>query len=190
MPSPQPQTQLTTLLNQWRTGDEDALREIVPAVYTELHRIASSYMRKQPEQHTLQATALINEAFMRLSDVKVELQNRSHFIGIVANLMRQILVDHARVKGAQKRGGGAQRVDVDDVPLESPQPSVDVLALEEVLQALEKRDARKVRIAELYYFCGATYAETAAALDISVATLHRELKVLKMLLAHSLGAPT
>lgn len=188
MPPSTQQTQLTSLLNQWRTGNEDALSEIVPAVYTELHRIASSYMLRQPEQHTLQATALINEAFLRLGDVKVELENRGHFIGIVANLMRQILVDHARAKGAQKRGGGAQRVDIDDANLHSPPPSVDVLALDAVLQALEKRDARKVRIAELYYFCGATYEETAAALNISVATLSRELKVLRLLLAKSLDA--
>lgn len=180
--------QLTQLLNEWRTAEDAALLEqVVPAVYHELHRLAGAYMRGQPAEHTLQATALVNEAFLRLRDVKTELEDRSHFIGIVANVMRNILVDHARAKQAQKRGGGARHVDIDEAEVAGEAPSVDVLALEQVLERLEERDPRKVRIAELYYFCGATYAETAAALDISEATLHRELKMLKALLARQLG---
>ena len=102
--------QLTQLLNEWRTADDAALLEkIVPAVYDELHRLARAYMRGQPAEHTLQATALINEAFLRLRDVKTELKDRGHFIGIVANVMRHVLVDHARAKQAHKRGGGAPR---------------------------------------------------------------------------------
>lgn len=178
--------QLTRLLNEWREGDAEVLDKILPAVYDELHRVARGYMRGQPAGHTLQATALINEAFLRIRDIKIELNDRGHFIGIVANLMRNILVDHARAKHSQKRGGGAKVVTIDESSIPGEETSIDVLALEQVLEALEKRDPRKVRIAELYYFCGATYAETAAALDISEATLHRELRMLKALLARRL----
>ncbi len=180
-------TRLTQLLNDWRTGDEALLGEIMPAVYDELHRIARSFMRNQPQHHTLQATALINEAFCRLGSVRVELQHRGHFIGIVANLMRQILVDHARAKNSQKRGGGLPKVSFDDVSVAAEQASIDVLALEGVLESLEKTDKRKVQIAELLYFCGATYKETAAALGISLTTLHRYHTMLKALLAHTLA---
>ncbi|MEM8816127.1 MAG: ECF-type sigma factor [Pseudomonadota bacterium] len=180
------QKDITRLLNDWRTGDPALMDQILPAVYDELHRVAQSYMRGQPAQHTLQATALINEAFSRLGDVKTELENRGHFIGIVANIMRQILVDHARAKQAQKRGGGVQKVPIDEGAVGKEDASTDVLALEAVLADLEKKDPRKVRIAELYYFCGGTYAETAAALDISEATLHRELRMLRALLARRL----
>ncbi|MEM9058502.1 MAG: ECF-type sigma factor [Pseudomonadota bacterium] len=179
--------QLTHLLNQWRTGDEALLEQIVPAVYDELHRVAKSYMRNQPAHHTLQATALINEAFLKLGNVKQELENRSHFIGIVARLMRQILVDHARAKTSLKRGGGKANASIDDVVIGVEAASVDVLALESVLKSLEKTDSRKVRIAELLYFCGATYKETGEALGISQTTLHREHTLLKALLARALG---
>lgn len=179
--------QLTRLLNEWREGDAEVLDKILPAVYDELHRLARGYMRGQPPDHTLQATALINEAFLRIRDVKTELNDRGHFIGIVANLMRNILVDHARAKYSQKRGGGVNVVTIDESQVSGDTTSIDVLALEQVLEALEKRDPRKVRIAELYYFCGTTYAETAAALDISEATLHRELRMLKALLATRLA---
>lgn len=179
--------EITRLLNEWRTGDAASLERIVPAVYDELHRLARSYMRGQPAHHTLQATALINEAFCRIGDIRTELRNRGHFIGIIAHVMRRILVDHARAKASQKRGGGANVVPIDSVEVPADQASVDVLALEMALVKLEKRDARKVRIAELHYFCGATYAETAAALDISETTLHRELRMLKALLASKLA---
>ena len=184
--------QITRMLNEWRSGDAGLLEQIIPAVYDELHRVARSYMRGQPEQHTLQATALVNEAFLRIGNVKTELEDRGHFIGIVANVMRQILVDHARAKQSQKRGGGVRHESIDDVNVagESGRPSTDVLALEAVLGRLEKKDPRKVRIAEIYYFCGATYAETAAAMDISEATLHRELRLLKALLARELTEKT
>lgn len=180
-------TQLTQLLNDWRTGDQALMEQIIPAVYDELHRVARGYMRGQPAHHTLQATALINEAFCRLGSIQSELRDRGHFVGIVANVMRQILVDHARAKYSQKRGGDAHKVSIDDVDVPTADASIDVLALESVLESLEERDPRKVRIAELYYYCGATYAETAAALDISEATLHRELRMLKALLARKLA---
>lgn len=182
--------QITRMLNEWRSGDAALLEEIIPAVYEELHRVARSYMRRQPEHHTLQATALVNEAFMRIGNVKTELEDRGHFIGIVANVMRQILVDHARAKKSQKRGGGVRHESIDDVEIAgtADRPSIDILALEAVLERLEEKDPRKVRIAEIYFFCGATYAETAAAMDISEATLHRELRFLKALFAQELSA--
>ncbi len=180
--------EVTRLLNEWRNGDADSLERIVPEVYDELYRLARGYMRGQPAHHTLQATALINEAFCRIGNIRTELQDRGHFIGIVAHVMRRILVDHARAKASQKRGGDAEVVPIDSVEVPAAQTSADVLALEMALEKLEKRDARKVRIAELHYFYGATYAETAAALDISEATLHRELRMLKALLATKLTA--
>ena len=181
--------QITRMLNEWRSGDAELLEQIIPAVYDELHRVARSYMRGQPAGHTLQATALVNEAFLRIGNVKTELEDRGHFIGIVANVMRQILVDHARAKQSQKRGGGVRHESIDEVDVAggAGRPSTDVLALESVLARLQKKDPRKVRIAEVYYFCGATYAETAAAMDISEATLHRELRLLKALLARELA---
>ena len=180
-------TQITQLLNQWRTGDEALMEKIVPAVYDELHRVAASYMRRQPN-HTLQATALINEAFCRLGVIDAELKDRGHFVGIVANVMRRVLVDHARAKNSQKRGGGADKLSLDEVVVASDEASVDVLALDDALRSLEKTDKRKVQIAELLYFCGATYEETAEALGISTSTLHREHAMLKALLAHTLSS--
>lgn len=180
--------EVTRLLNEWRNGDAGSLERIVPDVYDELYRLARSYMRGQPAHHTLQATALVNEAFCRIGNIKSELQDRGHFIGFVAHVMRRILIDHARAKASQKRGGDAEIVPIDSVEVPADQTSADVLALEMALEKLEKQDARKVRIAELHYFYGATYAETAAALDISEATLHRELRMLKALLATKLSA--
>ncbi len=180
-------SQLTLLLNRWRTGDEALMAEILPAVYDELHRVAHYKMRNQPANHTLQATALINEAFIRLGDVKSQISDRGHFVGIVANLMRQILVDHARSKGAQKRGGDAIVVDLADVQVAAETKSDDILAIEEVLSSMEERSPQKVRLAELYYFCGATYAEAADALGISESTAERELRLIKAMLTRRLS---
>jgi RNA polymerase sigma factor (TIGR02999 family) len=181
---------LTVLINQWRTGDTDKLNQIVPAVYEELHRVARGHMRGQPRHHTLQATALVNEAILKLDNVKSELEDRGHFIGIVSNVMRQILVDHARAKNSQKRGSGVANLSIDDVDVSSTSASIDVLALEEVLQALEQTQPRLVRVAELIFFCGATAAEAATALDVSPSTLNRDLALLKALLAKALAEET
>lgn len=180
--------EITRLLNQWRNGDASALEEILSALYDELHKVAYRQMRQQPENHTLQATALINEAFCRIGDIRTELNDRGHFINIVANVMRQILVDHARSKHSQKRGRDVAFVSVDDVDVPGDEVSTDVLALESVLASLEKMDPRKVRVAELHYFCGTTYAETAELLSISEATVHRELRMLRALLSLKLKA--
>lgn len=181
------QAQVTQLLNAWRSGRPEAMEQVIPIVYDELHRLAVGYMNRDASGHTLQATALINEAYCRLEGVKVPLASRSHFIGICARLMRQILVDHARAKRSKKRGGDAIVLPIDDVDVATKPISADVLALESLLESLEKTDPRKVQIAELHYFCGTTYKETSEALGISVATLHRELSMLKALLKHSLS---
>ena len=178
--------EITRLLNEWRTGDAESLEKILPAVYEQLHKVARREMYRQPGHHTLQATALINEAFCRIGEVKTELRDRGHFIGIVANVMRQILVDHARAKFSKKRGGDVDIVPIDYVDVTENDVSTDVLALESVLTELEAADPRKVRIAELYYFCGTTYAETAEALEISEATVHRELRMLRAVLKRRL----
>lgn len=180
--------QLTQLLNEWRTGEDASLLEqIVPLVYDELHRIAQYYMRGQPAGHTLQATALVNEAFLRFREIDTEIADRGHFIGIVANVMRNILVDYARARSAQKRGGHVDVVTFDESAVGAEDPSIEVLALEQVLERLKSRDPRKVQIAEVYYFCGATYAEAASVLNISESTLLRELRLLRALLAKHLS---
>lgn len=180
--------QLTQLLNEWRTGEDASLLEqIVPLVYDELHRIARYYMRDQPPGHTLQATALVNEAFLRFRGISTEIADRSHFVRIVANVMRNILVDYARAKSAQKRGGDVDVVTFNESALSAEEPSIEVLALEQVLERLKRKDPRKVQIAEVYYFCGATYAEAASVLNISESTLHRELRLLRALLGKHLN---
>ena len=181
-------TQLTQLISDWQSGDQQLLEKIVPAVYDELHRVARSKMRGQSPQHTLQATALVNEAFCRIGSIDVELNDRNHFVGIVANLMRQILVEHARAKAAAKRGGDLKRVEMDDGHAVSEGVSIDLLAVEAVLESMEAKFPQKVKIAELYYFCGMTYAETAEALNLSEATVHRDLKFTKAMLSKRLAS--
>lgn len=181
-------TQLTMLLNRWRTDDPNLIGDIIPAVYDELHLVANSLMRRQPQGHTLQATALINEAFMRLDNVDSELKDRGHFIGIVGRLMRLVLIDHARSKMALKRGGDQVDLSLEDNDAVVPAISIDVLALEEVLTQLGESDPRKIQIAELHYFCGMTQQETAEALELSESTVRRELRMLKAVLARQLAA--
>ena len=180
-------TQLTVLLNEWRTGNPKLIGEIIPAVYDELHRVAANLMRREPDGHTLQATALISEAFCRLGDINTELQDRGHFIGIVARLMRNVLIDHARAKYSQKRGGDAVKLSFEENDAVAPSMSFEVLALEEVLTELAKHNPRSVQIAELHYFCGMTHHETATALNISESTVVRELRMLRTVLAKQLA---
>ncbi len=180
-------TELTVLLNKWRTGDPELLGNIIPAVYDELHKVAANLMRRQNSGHTLQATALISEAFLRIGDVKSELDNRGHFIGIVAKLMRNVLIDHARAKQSQKRGGDVVKVSLEENDAATSGVSLDMLALEEVLTKLAEHSPRTVQIAELHYFCGMTHEETAEVLEISESTVVRELRMLKSVLASKLG---
>lgn len=167
---------LTLLLRKWGEGDESALRDLTPLVYNELRRLADSYLRRERPDHTLQPTALIHEAYLRLVDQSQPFKNRKHFYGVAAHLMRNILVDHARVRRAEKRGGGGERVSLEAANLFSAERDLDLLALDEALGRLLALDERKSRAVELRYFGGLGVEEAADVLDISVATFRRELR--------------
>ena len=148
--------------------------ELVPLVYAELRRIAAREMRRERPGRTLQTTALVHEAYLRLlKDASLSFESRAHFLGIAARAMREILIEHARGRGARKRGGGAVRLTLDDVTAPVAAPSIDVLALDEALQRLARLDERHARVVELRYFGGLSVEETAAALDLSPATVKR-----------------
>jgi len=148
---------------------------MLPVVYEELHRLASHYLTREASGHTLQPTALVNEAYLRLVDQRqVDWRNRAQFLGVAASLMRRILVNHARDRAAQKRGGGAQQVSLSLLESPSGRPDVDLIALEDALERLAARDGRKSRVVELKFFGGLTTEEIAEVLQISVATVERE----------------
>ena len=166
------------LIRQSRAGNEEALAALLPLVYGELHQLAARYMRHERKGRTLQTTALVHEAYLRLVKQKnLAWENRAHFMAIAANLMRQILVERARARQAQKRGGASIRVTLDESMVPTDEPFVDVLALEEALTRLEAFDARRARLVELRFFAGLTIEEAAAALDLSPATVKREWSV-------------
>ncbi|MHC4140659.1 MAG: sigma-70 family RNA polymerase sigma factor [Planctomycetota bacterium] len=174
---------ITQLLNAASDGDRDAAAELLPLIYGELHRIAQARMSMQRSGATLQPTALIHEAYLcLLGDDKPSWNSRGHFFGAAAQAMRQILVDQARRKASLKRGGGRKRFALDDVEPAVAPPSIDILALDEALQRLERDDPRKARVVMLRYFAGLTARETAAALDISVPTVEREWRFTRTLL--------
>jgi len=164
---------VTQLLMDWSRGDGDALEQLLPLVQRELRRLASSYMRRERPGHTLQTTALINEAYMRLVDQQVAWESRAQFFGIAARLMRQILVDHARAQSNAKRGGDRQQVSL-AIAEGLPQKSSDLLALDDALQNLAAIGPRQSQIVELRYFGGLTVEETAQVLGISTATVERQ----------------
>jgi RNA polymerase sigma factor (TIGR02999 family) len=166
---------VTELLGKWRAGDADALSRLLPVVYQELRRVAGSYLRRERSDHTLQSTALVHEAYLRLAGPNApEWRNRAHFFGVAANLMRQILVEHARARHAEKRGGHAVKLSLDeasDVPMAV---DVDVLALDEAMQQLAQMDARQAQIVELRFFGGLSVEGSAEVLGISPATVKRD----------------
>ena len=188
-PIPEQSREVTELLLAWGTGDEAALRRLVPLVHHELHRIAKKFMAGERGGHSLQATALVNEAYMRLVDVQhVNWQNRAHFLAMAARLMRRILVDHARSKGYQKRGGGAIRISLDDdMNVAGVEPGRDLIALDDALAELAQRDERKSRVVELRFFAGLTVEETAAVLDVSPDTVMRDWRAAKAWLLESIS---
>src|ERR1700742_4442797 len=154
--------EITELLQAWRRGDEGALDKLTPQVYRELHRAARHCIARERNGHTLQTTALINELYLRLSDLKpIDWQNRAHFFALCARQMRRILTDQARARRSHKRGGGAQPVSLDDAPLISPEPRPEVLAVDGALNALAKIDVRKSQVVELRFFGGMSVEETA-----------------------------
>lgn len=170
--------EVTLLLAKWAEGNQQALEELTPLVYRELRLLAASYLRKERQGHTLQPTALVHEAYLRLVDqTKPNWQDRSHFFGVAARLMRQILVDHARQKQAGKRGGSRVQVALDHAVSFQPERSGDLLALDASLNALDKFDPRKCKAVELRYFGGLSLEEIAKTLDVSAVTVRRDLRL-------------
>lgn len=170
-----PRREVTQLLHDWSNGDEAALSRLVSLVEAELHRLAEGYMRREPADHTLQPTALINEAWLRLIDWKpAEWRNRAQFFGVVAQVMRRVLVDHARRRHALKHGGDALLVSLTQAEQWPSESGADVIALNDALDTLASFDERKSRIVELRFFGGMTEEETAEAMEIPLRTLQRE----------------
>lgn len=179
---------ITHLLKEWSDGDQQALDELTPLVYEELRQQARRYLRKERPNHSLQATALINEAFLRLIDVTdVQWQNRAHFFAIAAKLMRRILVDHARRRDAEKRGGSQVCLTLDEGLAWASEPDVDLLAVDEALDTLATIDEQQARVVELRFFSGLTVEETAAALGISPKTVKRDWSVARAWLKREIG---
>jgi RNA polymerase sigma factor (TIGR02999 family) len=165
----------TRLLIQWKDGNKEALDHLIPIVYSELRRLADHYLRDEHAAATLQPTALVHEAYVRLVAQSLpDWESRSHFFGVAAHLMRQILVDHARRRQSAKRGSGAEKVSIEETITFSPAPGREIQALDEALKALESFDPRKAKVIELRFFGGFSAEETAKALNISVATVGRE----------------
>jgi RNA polymerase sigma factor (TIGR02999 family) len=178
---------VTQLLVAWTDGDDGALERLTRLVESELRRLARVYMRHERRDHTLQPTALVNEAFVRLTGARnVPWQNRAHFFGISARLMRRVLVDHARSHGYRKRGGDAQRVTLTDALLVSHDQGVDIVALDRALTALAQVDQRKSRMVELRFFGGLSVAETAEVLHVSSDTVKRDWRLAKLWLLREL----
>ena len=169
--------EVTRLLMDWKSGNKAALDELAPIVYSELRRLAQIYLGRERQGHTLQPTALVHEAYVRLVQQSLpDLESRSHFFGVAAQLMRQILVDHARHRKAAKRDAG-HKIPLTETMAIGPDRCADVVALDDALMELERIDARKARIIELRFFGGLDVAETAEAVGASIATIHRETKM-------------
>jgi RNA polymerase sigma-70 factor, ECF subfamily len=181
--------EVTRLLIAWSNGDQSALERLMPLVHEELHRLAHHYMRNERPGHTLQTTALLNETYIKLIDQRhVHLKNRAHFFALSAQLMRRILVDHARRRKYRKRGGTAQRISFDEALVVSPENRGDLVALDEALEKLASIDSRKARVVELRFFGGLSVEETAEVLQLSKVTVMREWRFAKVWLYNSLSS--
>lgn len=179
---------ITQLLKAWTEGDREALENLTPLVYQQLHRVAQRYMAGQRPGHTLQTTALVNEVYVRLVDCsQVNWQDRAHFFAVSAQLMRRILIDFARSRGYQKRGGGLPHLSLDEAPSVCNEPDPNIVALDDALKALAEVDDRKSRVVELRFFGGLSVEETAAVLGVSPETVGRDWKLAKMWLLHELS---
>lgn len=166
---------VTILLHNWAGGDQQALDQLTPVVYDELRRLAASYMRRERQDHTLQSTALVNEAYLKLVDQKnVVWQNRAHFFGIAAQMIRRILVDHARAHKAEKRGGGAGVLSLDEAIGVPERRDIEILSLNDALTRLAELDPQQARVVELRFFTGLSIEETAEVVGVSPATVKRE----------------
>ena len=183
-----PTAKVTQLLVAWSEGDQSALETLTPLVHEELRRLAHHYMKGERPGQTLQTTALVNEAYVKLIDQKrVKFENRSQFFALAATLMRHVLVDYARSRKYLKRGGGAQKVSLDKAMVVSPERGADVIALDEALNKLTAIDARKGKVVELRFFGGLSVEETAEALEVSAVTVMREWSMAKAWLYNTLN---
>jgi RNA polymerase sigma-70 factor, ECF subfamily len=179
---------VTALLFAWGQGDESALEHLIPVVHYELHRLARRQMARQRQGHTLQTTALVNEAYLRLVDLsRVRWQDRAHFFAMSARLMRRILVDHARAQQSLKRGGEFQKVSLDEAADLTEDRRIDLVALDDAMQVLADTDARKSQVVEMRFFGGLSVEETAHALRVSAETVTRDWKVAKVFLLRELS---
>jgi len=184
----QPQD-ITEILRSWSGGDPEASERLFALVYDELRRLARSYLKREGSGHTLQPTALVNEAYLRLVDqTRVDWQNRSHFYGIAAQMMRRILIDYARAHATGKRGGVALRLSLEQVNISLEQDATDLIALDEALTKLANFDERKSRVVELLYFGGVEYKEAAEVLNVSEKTIQRDWQMAKMWLYRELSS--
>src|SRR5438067_3656351 len=184
------QHRMTDLLTRWSEGDDAVLAKLTPLVYEELRRLAHRQMGGERPDHTLQTTALVNEAYLRLADqTNPRWQNRAHFFAVAARAMRQILVSYARSQRAEKRGGGALKIELDEAALVSPEESKQIVDLHEALETLATLDARKAQVVELKYFGGLNYDEMAEVLKISRVTVRRDWEFAKLWLYTELHSP-
>lgn len=175
-----PQEEVTQLLIAWSNGDQAALDKLFPLIYAELRRLASGYMRRERADHTLQTTALVHEAYLRLAgQADLNWQNKAHFFAVAASVMRRILIDHARTHHYAKRGGGAMKLSLDEAAILSDERAAELIALDDALHELAKLDARQSHIVELRFFGGLTLAETAEVLKISSDTVTRDWNMAK-----------
>ncbi len=180
--------EVTRLLKAWSAGDEHALEKLTPLVYRQLHQIAQRYMGGERSEHTLQTTALVNEAYLRLVDCgQVNWQDRAHFFAVSARLMRRILIDFARSRGYVKRGGAVPHISLEEAPSVCNEPDVDLVALDDALQALSAVDQRKSKVVELKFFGGLSVEETAEVLRVSSDTVVRDWKLAKIWLLRELS---
>jgi RNA polymerase sigma factor (TIGR02999 family) len=183
------QHEVTQILREWSDGDADAPARLMPLVYNELRRQARNYLARERGSHTLQPTALVHEAYLRLVDqTRISWQNRAHFFGMAANMMRRILVDHARAHASEKRGGAAVRLSLEDVQIPLEQRASDLVSLDEALEKLVKFDERKAKIVEMRFFGGLTDEEIAEVLGISTRTVLRDWKTARLWLYRELSA--
>ncbi len=182
---------ITNLLHRWRDGDAAASDHLLPLVYQQLHALAARYMKGERGNHTLRATALVNEAYLKLAaSHSLPFQDRIHFFAVAARVMRRILVDHARTRNRAKRDAGFQALTLDENLIAGPQTSTQMEALDEALTRLEAAQPRKCRVIEMIYFGGLTYEEAASALGVSELTIHRDLKFAKAWLQAELAPPS
>ena len=183
-------THITRLLHEWSSGDEEALNVLMPLVHRELRQLARLHLRSERHGHTLQATALVSEAYLRLLELKeIQWEDRDHFFAVAARLMRRILVDAARARDSQKRGLGVEPVPLDEAASKEGHSAGDLLFVDETLRRLQAVDARKAQVVELRVFMGLSVEEAAAALGVSVETVKRDWRLAKVWLKHELESP-